>query len=154
MTSSWFFLSTLNYDARSTTHRQLLMMGTWLPETCWVTIRREIKNTKVTSSWFFLSTLKHRCLERGNKLNYFIQFLISCSKFHTKRQAAVGCKNSDPKRSVAEYCIVNRDMVTGNKNIEFSLSIATQCLPLGKFAVLMIAVRTENICRFFIIKEH
>jgi len=33
------------------------MMGTWLPETCWATIRREIKNTKVTSSWFFLSTL-------------------------------------------------------------------------------------------------
>jgi hypothetical protein len=27
-------------------------------------------------------------------------------------------------------------------------------LPLGKFAVLMIAVRTENLCRFFIIKEH
>ena len=26
--------SILNYDARSTTHRQLLMMGTWLPETC------------------------------------------------------------------------------------------------------------------------
>ena len=32
------------------------MMGTWLPETCWATIRREIKNTKVTSSWFFIST--------------------------------------------------------------------------------------------------
>ena len=37
--------------------RQLVMMGTWLPETCWATIRREIKNTKVTSSWFLLSTL-------------------------------------------------------------------------------------------------
>ena len=35
---------------------QLLMMGTWLPETCWATSRREIKNTKVTSSWFFIST--------------------------------------------------------------------------------------------------
>jgi len=35
------------------------MMGTWLPETCWATIRREIKNTKVTSSWFFLSTLNY-----------------------------------------------------------------------------------------------
>jgi len=34
-------------------------MGTWLPETCWATIRREIKNTKVTSSWFFLSTLNY-----------------------------------------------------------------------------------------------
>ena len=36
---------------------QLLMMGTWLPETCWATIRREIKNTNVTSSWFSLCTL-------------------------------------------------------------------------------------------------
>ena len=36
------------------------MMGTWLPETCWATSRREIKNTKVASSWFFLSTInKH-----------------------------------------------------------------------------------------------
>ena len=31
----------------------------YLPETCWATIRREIKNTKVTSSWFFLSTLNY-----------------------------------------------------------------------------------------------
>ena len=36
-------------------------MGTWLPETCWATSRREIKNTKVTSSWFFLSTLGIWC---------------------------------------------------------------------------------------------
>jgi len=35
---------------------QYMMMGTWLPETCWATNRREIKATKVTSSWFFLST--------------------------------------------------------------------------------------------------
>jgi len=39
--------------------RQLLMMGTWLPETCWATSRRELKLTKVTSSWFFLSTLNY-----------------------------------------------------------------------------------------------
>ena len=39
--------------------RQLLMMGAWLPKSCWATIRREIKNTKVTSSWFFLSTLNY-----------------------------------------------------------------------------------------------
>jgi len=86
-------------------------------------------------------------------LNYFIQFLVSRNTFHTKRQIAVGWKNSDPKRSVAEYCIVNRDLITGNKNIEFSLSIATQCLPLGKSAVLMIAVRTENLCRILLSKN-
>ena len=73
VTSCWFFLSTLNYDARPTTHqifknqhkaitsrsRQLLMMAIWLPETCWATSRREIKYTKVTSSRFFLSTLNY-----------------------------------------------------------------------------------------------
>jgi hypothetical protein len=45
------------HEAITLRSRQLLMMGTWLPETCWATSRREIKNTKVTSSWFFLSTL-------------------------------------------------------------------------------------------------
>ena len=36
--------------------RQLLTMGTWLPETCWV-IKREItNNTKVTTSRFLIHT--------------------------------------------------------------------------------------------------
>ena len=35
------------------------MMGTWLPETCWATSRKEIKYAKVTFSWFFLSTLNY-----------------------------------------------------------------------------------------------
>ena len=48
---------TYQHKAITSRSRQLLMMGTWLPETCWATIIREIKNTKVTSSWFFLSTL-------------------------------------------------------------------------------------------------
>ena len=49
------------YQHKAITSRscQLLMMGTWLPKTCRATIRREIKNTKVTSSWFFLSTLNY-----------------------------------------------------------------------------------------------
>ena len=34
------------HEAITSRSRQLLMMGTWLPETCWATIRREIKNTK------------------------------------------------------------------------------------------------------------
>ena len=106
VTSNWFFLSTLNYDARSTgllnpstdalpanqswqrswSHdtyqheaitsrsRQLLMMGTWSPETCWATSRREIKNTKVTSSWFFLSTLNYdsRSTTHQSKIHEFI----------------------------------------------------------------------------------
>jgi hypothetical protein len=49
--------STYQQEMITSRSRQLLMMGTWLPETCYATSRREIKNTKVTSSWFFLSTL-------------------------------------------------------------------------------------------------
>ena len=47
---------TYQHEAITSRSRQLLMMGTWLPETCWATIRREKKIRKVTSSWFFLST--------------------------------------------------------------------------------------------------
>ena len=41
------FLQALNqHEAIKSRSRQLLMMGTRLSETCWATIRREIKNTK------------------------------------------------------------------------------------------------------------
>jgi hypothetical protein len=38
--------STNQHEAITSRSRQLLMMGTWLPETCWATIRREISYTK------------------------------------------------------------------------------------------------------------
>ena len=38
--------STYQHVAITLCSRQLLKLGTWLPETCWATIRREIKNTK------------------------------------------------------------------------------------------------------------
>jgi len=51
---------------RGDNNRQLLKMGTWLPETCWATCKGEIKdNTKVTSSWFLIHI-----------------FLTVCPKFH------------------------------------------------------------------------
>ena len=37
---------TYQHKAITSRSRQLLLMGTRLPETCWATIRREIKNTK------------------------------------------------------------------------------------------------------------
>ena len=37
---------TYQHEAITSRSIQLLMMGTCLPETCWATIRREIKNTK------------------------------------------------------------------------------------------------------------
>jgi len=43
--------------------RQLLKMGTWLPETCWATCKGEIKeNTKLTSSWFLIHTEEQSCI--------------------------------------------------------------------------------------------
>ena len=57
------------------------MMDTWLPETCWATIRREIKNTKVTSSWFFLSTLKYFLFQipESSLFLMVIQYLLTYS---------------------------------------------------------------------------
>jgi len=56
--------------------RQLLMMGTWLPETCWATIRREIKNTKNDIGWFFLSTLNYDARSTTNQLSNFMWLLF------------------------------------------------------------------------------
>jgi len=87
------------------------------------------------------------------KYNHILSsFLYRATNF-IKNGRLLWVKNSNPKRPVAEYCIVNRDMINGTKNIDFSLSIAIQYLPLGKFAVLMIAVRTEYICAFLLSKN-
>ena len=51
---------TYQHEAITSRSRQLLMIGTWSPETCWATIRREIKNTKSDIQLvFFLSTLNY-----------------------------------------------------------------------------------------------
>ena len=47
--------------AHTNSSRQLMMMGTWLPETCWATIRREIKNTKSYIQLVFLIHTELRC---------------------------------------------------------------------------------------------
>ena len=46
---------TYQREAITSRSRQLLMMGTWLPETRWATIRREIKNTKSDIQLVFLT---------------------------------------------------------------------------------------------------
>jgi len=68
--------STYQHETITLRSRQLLMMDTWLPETCWATIRREIKNTKVTSSWFFLSTLNYD----SRSTTHQIQVLLKCDR--------------------------------------------------------------------------
>ena len=52
---------TYQHKAITSRSRQLLMMGTWLPETCWVTIRREKKNTKSDIYLVFLIHTELRC---------------------------------------------------------------------------------------------
>ena len=61
---------TYQHEVITSRSRQLLMMGTWLPETCWATIRRQIKYTKVTSSWVFLSTLNYDARSTTHQIYY------------------------------------------------------------------------------------
>jgi hypothetical protein len=59
-------------------------------------------------------------------------FLYRATNF-TRNDRPLRVNNSDPKRSVSEYFIANRDMINGAKNIRFSLSTAIKYLPLRKF---------------------
>ena len=56
--TGWQVVRPLAITSRSS---QLLMMGTWLPETCWASIRREIKNTKSDIYLVFLIHTELRC---------------------------------------------------------------------------------------------
>ena len=65
--------------------RQLLKMGTWLPETCSANCKGEIKdNTKVTSSWFLIHTE------------------LRCTVNHTLDLQKVWLLNGELKHSVVE----------------------------------------------------
>ena len=76
---------TYQHEAITSRSRQLLMMGTWLPKTCWATSRREIMNTKVTSSWF--------------SYPHIIQYL------NTERYCETMMRSSVWKKSVKEITI-------------------------------------------------
>ena len=67
------------------------MMGTWLPETCWATIRREIKNTKSDIYLVFLIhavcllRIKNRCLKTSKMYSNFTMLgLILTFFFHLR----------------------------------------------------------------------
>jgi len=76
--------------------RQLLKMGTWLPEACWATCKGEIKdNTKLTSSWFLIHT-ELRCTVNHSSDNYL-------------RLQVRLWRNSDySRRNTKRHCILNR----------------------------------------------
>jgi hypothetical protein len=74
---------TYQHETITSCSRQLLMMGTWLPETCWATSRREIKTTKVTPSWFFLSTLNYDAWSTTHQGYFFISIYIPTNSFYS-----------------------------------------------------------------------
>ena len=66
---------TYQQEAIISRSHQLLMMGTWLPETCWSTIRREIKNTKSDIYMVFLIHTELRCTVNHTS-NISFQFTV------------------------------------------------------------------------------
>ena len=79
---------TYQHEAITSRSRQLLMMGTWLSETCWVTNRREIKNTKVTSSWF---SYPHWIMMHRQPHIRFLYLYCSFNFYHLMRPYASLC---------------------------------------------------------------
>ena len=71
---------TYQHKAITPRSRQLLMMGTWLSETCWAAIRREIKNTKSDIQLCFLIHTELRCMV-NHKSYLVIPFMLRVSKF-------------------------------------------------------------------------
>jgi len=66
---------TTNSSMDTLRSRQLLKVGTWLPETCWATCKGEIKdNTKVTSSGFLIHT------ELQCTVNHALDLYLRCTQ--------------------------------------------------------------------------
>jgi len=70
---------TYQHEAITSRSRQILMMGTWLPETCWATIRREIKNTK-SDIWlvFFIHTELRCTVNHTSDLLCYLCNIVMC----------------------------------------------------------------------------
>jgi hypothetical protein len=97
--------SAYQYEAITSRCRHLLMMGTWLPETCWATSRKKIKNTKVTSSWFFLSTLNYNARLTKHQINKMNIIEISGWTY---------VNNIDlPRQGVCTVCCVECNCIKG-----------------------------------------
>ena len=90
---------TYQHKAITSRSRQLLMMGTWLPETCWATIRREIRIQKVISSWFFLYTLNYTALN-----SEWTYFGLQCSSISEKEPFPEGPQASSVVLLVRTTC--------------------------------------------------
>jgi len=66
---------TYQHEAIISHSRQLLMMDTWLPETCWATIRRETKNTKSEILLVFLihTELRSTVIHTSDRLKFKVR---------------------------------------------------------------------------------
>ena len=98
---------TYQHEAITSRSRQLLMMGTWLPETCWATSRREIKNTKVTSTWFYLTHTELRCTVSHT------QEKKCTGKYPHFNQLVANVGSSSMEMSVMWYRSCKKDFIAG-----------------------------------------
>ena len=71
---------TYQHEAIISRSRQLLMMDTWLPETCWATIIREIKNTKSDIWLVFLIHTELRCTVNHTSEMHVCTYYHHCSR--------------------------------------------------------------------------
>ena len=92
---------TYQHETITSRSRQLLMMGTWLPETCWATIRREIKNTRIVHYLKGISILYRFSLGRWNS-EWWVE--ISCQS-HRKFRHSFGQKKLECKEHLKDQDI-------------------------------------------------
>ena len=91
---------TYQHEVITSRSRQLLVVGTWLPETCWAIIRREMKNTKVKSSWFFLSTLNYDARSTTHQIYNTVLWLLELQiRRGRKVQTQIRTVNSSSRTS-------------------------------------------------------
>ena len=138
MTSSWFFLSTLNYDALSTTHQ---IFNSKIVEKCEKqTLELQVlsipkismrnKNLKnITNQWKEVKFVLFRCLSLQTKLGFFPSFIkyVKCIKFVHKLPIQIlsqyfiaillyFCRPDACQSSVrcngASHCVCTRNRVT------------------------------------------
>jgi len=134
--------------------RQLLKMGTWLPETCWAICKGETNdNTKVTSSWFLCNIWKtakvqvhkpklYRSITRAVYYNPALFWDVSYGKYEV-------CSNSI---RIGIVVVVHWVGCVGNQSwhVRACLSNSLHKLQVAAFAQLAEVDRRSNTCVYVI----
>ena len=117
---------TYQHEAITSRSRQLLMMGTRLPETCWATIRREITNTKkrhlVGFSYPYSVSSKQyakiRCLTLRQTLSPFSETSALSTPKRTRYAGKIIC--------VRKMCLMLKEHCTSNGEIPHTGTVKKQ----------------------------